>query len=281
VDQLLVEKRAQSRRWQIGKSSERRFCARGKVHKETHNKSIQNRERPDHGLRKIKWPGSYGSRFCIDSYFCYQHAPRAPREISFCTAFSLLRCRREAAIMSTKIRATIEDLYNIPENGKAEIINGEIVRFMPTGGKPGRAAGNIFFSLRSHEQTGLDGCALGDNIGFIVDLPNRDSFSPDAAWYTGEFEGLKFLQGAPRFAVEVRSENDYGRQAEREMAEKRRDYFAAGTLVVWDVDLLSDEVIKVYRSTDPENPTIYRRGEVAEADPAVPGWTMPVEELFK
>jgi Uma2 family endonuclease len=64
------------------------------------------------------------------------------------------------------------------------------------------------------------------------------------------------------------------------MAEKRQDYFAAGTLVVWDVDLLSDDVIKVYRATDPANPTIYRRGEVAEAEPAVPGWRMAVDELF-
>jgi hypothetical protein len=39
-------------------------------------------------------------------------------------------------------------------------------------------------------------------------------------------------------------------------------------------------VVKVYRYTDPDNPTIYRRGEVAEAEPAVPGWTMPVDELF-
>ncbi len=91
---------------------------------------------------------------------------------------------------------------------------------------------------------------------------------------------MKFLTGAPIFAVEVRSENDYGPQAEQEMAEKRRDYFAAGTLVVWDVDLLSDDVVRVYRTTDPTNPTIYRRGEIAEAEPAVPGWRMPVDELF-
>jgi hypothetical protein len=29
--------------------------------------------------------------------------------------------------MITKTQATIEDLYNIPENGKAEIVNGELV----------------------------------------------------------------------------------------------------------------------------------------------------------
>ena len=86
--------------------------------------------------------------------------------------------------MSTRTKATIEDLYNIPGNGKAEIINGEVVRIMPTGGKPGRASGNVFFSLRSHEKKTGGGYAFPDNVGFIVDLPNRQSFSPDAAWYT-------------------------------------------------------------------------------------------------
>lgn len=182
--------------------------------------------------------------------------------------------------MSSRTRATIEDLYNIPGNGKAEIINGEVVRIMPAGGVPGRASGNVFFSLRSYEKTVGGGYAFPDNVGLIVDLPNRRSFSPDAAWYTGELEGMKFLSGAPTFAVEVRSENAYGAAAERELAEKRRDYFAAGSMVVWDVDLLSDDVISVYRFTEPEIPTIYRQGDIAEAEPAVPGWTMPVNELF-
>ena len=61
---------------------------------------------------------------------------------------------------------------------------------------------------------------------------------------------MKFFQGAPVFAVEIRSENDYGPAAEREMAAKRADYFAAGTLVVWDVDLLGDETVRVFRSSD-------------------------------
>jgi Uma2 family endonuclease len=82
------------------------------------------------------------------------------------------------------------------------------------------------------------------------------------------------------FAVEVRSEGDYGPRAERKIAAKRADYFAAGTLVVWDVDLLSENVVRVYRSSDPENPAIYRRGQVAEAEPAVPGWSVAVDDLF-
>jgi Uma2 family endonuclease len=46
--------------------------------------------------------------------------------------------------------------------------------------------------------------------------------------------GRKFFPQPPDFAVEVRSEDDYGPLAERELADKRADYFAVGTQVVWD-----------------------------------------------
>ena len=186
--------------------------------------------------------------------------------------------------MSTKVipkpRATVEDLYHVPEHGKAELINGEVVRFMPTGGIPSLASVRIWRSLDEYALTHGGGHAVPDNAGFIVDLPHRGSFSPDTAWWTGEVT-MKFFDGAPAFAAEVRSEGDYGKAAEEEMAAKRRDYFDAGTLVVWDVDLLSEEVVRVYRASDPEAPTIYRRGEVAEAEPSVPGWQFPVDELFR
>lgn len=182
--------------------------------------------------------------------------------------------------MTTRAQATIEDLYHIPENGKAEIVDGELVLMAPTGFLPGYAATEILVSLREHQRRTKSGYAIGDNVGFIVSLPNRCSFSPDAARHTGKPTGMKFLEGAPVFAVEVRSEGDYGPQAERAMAAKRRDYFAAGTLCVWDVDLLNSDVIKAYHHDDPETPIIFRRGDVADADDAVPGWTIAVEDLF-
>jgi len=174
--------------------------------------------------------------------------------------------------------ATIEDLSRTP--GKAELVDGKILHFSPTGGLRGFAGDEIFVSLREYVRRTGRGFAVGDNKAFRVNLPRRKSFSPDAAFYVGPSPGMKFLAGAPVFAVEVRSERDYGPRAERTLARKRADYFAAGTLVVWDVDLLSDEIVRVYRASDPELPTIYHRGEVAEAEPAVPGWTMPVDDLF-
>jgi Uma2 family endonuclease len=181
--------------------------------------------------------------------------------------------------MTTKAEATIEDLYKAP--GKAEIVDGELKLMSPTGDDPGYAGDEIFVSLREYARSKKSGRAVGDNKAFIVNLPNRKSFSPDAAFYIGQSAGMKFFAGAPVFAAEVRSENDYGSSAERKMAQKRADYFAAGTRVVWDVDLLSEDVIKVYRSTDPETPVIYRRNQIAEAEPALPGWLMAVNDLFQ
>jgi Uma2 family endonuclease len=179
--------------------------------------------------------------------------------------------------MSTKVEATIEDLYKV--EGKAELVNGEIILMSPTGGLSGYAGDEIFSSLFAYSKHRKIGLAVGDNKAFVVNLPNRKSFSPDVAFYVGAVT-MKFFEGAPVFAVEIRSEGDYGSRAERRLAQKRADYFAAGTLVVWDVDLLSEDVVRVYRSSDPERATIYHRGEIAEAEPAVPGWTMVVDDLF-
>lgn len=182
--------------------------------------------------------------------------------------------------MTAKTEATIDDLYRVPENGKAELVNGELVLMSPTGGVPGRAAGRIYRILDDYERTVGGGYAFPDNVGFIVNLPNRRSFSPDAAFYRGELRGGLFLEGAPIFAVEVRSTDDYGPKAELRLAQKRADYFAAGTLVVWDVDVLRDKLVRVYRAADAENPTHYRSGAVAEAEPAVPGWTLQVDDIL-
>jgi Uma2 family endonuclease len=119
-------------------------------------------------------------------------------------------------------------------------------------------------------------------MGFAVpELPSgRESFSPDASYYPGPFppDNMRFIEGAPTFAVEVRSENDYGPAAETEQADKRADYFQAGTLVVWDVDPLSETVTR-HRASDP-TPVVFGRGDTADAEPGVPGWRMAVDDIF-
>lgn len=179
-------------------------------------------------------------------------------------------------ILKLTRRATLDDLYGLDE--KAELVDGEIV-LMGSGFHPTRAAGAVYRALFDHERRRGGGYALTDGAVFAVALPHRQSFCPDASWLDGEPRGGRFILGAPALAVEVRSEGDYGLRAERDMAAKRADYFAAGTKVVWDVDVLREGVVRVYRADEPECPAVYRRGEVAEAEPAVPGWRMAVDDV--
>ena len=151
----------------------------------------------------------------------------------------------------------------------------------PTGHRPHRIADNIFVSLRTFEQVTRLGVAYSDNVAFLCDLPNRGSFAPDTSYYTGPLPTNPddFLPAAPDLAVEVRSKGDYGPAAEKEMKAKRRDYFDAGTKVVWDVDP-KKKTVAVYRASNPNRPTIYQIGQVAEAEPALVGWRMAVDEIF-
>ncbi|WP_165245027.1 Uma2 family endonuclease [Paludisphaera soli] len=176
--------------------------------------------------------------------------------------------------------ATLDDLARV--EGKAELVSGRIVHALPTGFRPGRVAARIFRSLDDFAEATGRGVALPDNVGFAVPelSSGRESFSPDAAYYLGPLPSnpMRFLQGPPTFAVEVRSENDFG-PAEAGMAAKRADYFEAGTLVVWDVDPIGGMVRK-YRTDDAARPIEFVPDQEADAEPAVPGWRLAVERIF-
>lgn len=181
----------------------------------------------------------------------------------------------------TQRRATLADLAR--EKGKAELIDGRIVRFMPTGDWPSLIAGEIFVNLRQYAKKRKKGRAYPDGVGYGFPklASGRESLSPDASYFLGppKPKNMSYIEGVPVFAAEVRSENDYGPAAELALAAKRADYFAAGTHVVWDVDPIN-ETVTVYRADKPDQPKTYRRGETAEARPALPGWRMDIAELF-
>lgn len=178
-------------------------------------------------------------------------------------------------------RATLDDL--LKTEGKAELVGGRIVEQMPTGHLPNRIAGRIFISLNTYSDASGVGVAYIDSMGFAVgELPSgRESFSPDASYYTGPLPSnpMRFVEGPPTFAAEVRSESDYGSAAERDMTAKREDYFQAGTLVVWDVDPVAGCIWK-YSAARPDQPERFGRGDQADAEPAVPGWRVAVDWIF-
>jgi Uma2 family endonuclease len=183
---------------------------------------------------------------------------------------------------ATRVVATLDDLSRV--EGKAELIAARIVHLMPTGFLPNLVAGRIYRSLAEYADATGRGVAFANNMGFAVPelSSGRESFSPDAAFHLGPLpsDQMNFVPGAPTLAVEVRSKSDYGDAAEEAMAAKRTDYFLAGTLIVWDVDPIG-KCIRVYHATTPDDPAVFKEGQLADAEPAVPGWRVAVDDLFR
>lgn len=102
---------------------------------------------------------------------------------------------------------------------------------------------------------------------------------PDLAFFSRQrFRGRKkrgepILDLAPDLAVEVLSKSN----TRREMDRKLREYFAAGTRLVWYVDP-KKRCVSVY--TQPGQPTLLREDQVLDGGAVLPGFTLPLRELF-
>jgi Uma2 family endonuclease len=182
--------------------------------------------------------------------------------------------------MVTNARATLDDLYNASKDGKYELVDGRLVHMSPTGLRPTRISQRICRALEDYEDETGSGIAVADNAGFVVQEPELRTFSPDVAFIRGVIEETDdFVHGMPIFAVEIRSKGDHTTRKDQEYAEKRAAYFAAGTHVVWDVNP-RNRTIRSYRADIPNEPRIFRAGDTADAEPALPGWRVSVAHLM-
>jgi Uma2 family endonuclease len=78
----------------------------------------------------------------------------------------------------------------------------------------------------------------------------------------------------PDLAVEVLSRSN----TRREMKRKRREYFAAGTRLVWEVDP-DLRVVNVY--TDPEKFTSLNESQSVDGGDVLPGFTLSIRKWFE
>ena len=188
-----------------------------------------------------------------------------------------------SALSLSSLSYTLDDLLLV--EGKAELVGGRIIQSTPSGYIPSRVAFEIAILLRAYAAALGRGIAFADGVGYAIRPPlasGRQSFSPDASYYVGPPppDGMKFVEGPPVLAVEVRSEGDYSAKAQVEIADKRADYFDAGTAVVWDVDPLAKTIV-AYRATSPRQPQVVNSGQIADAEPSLPGFRVNVSDVFK
>lgn len=124
------------------------------------------------------------------------------------------------------------------------------------------------------ERHGL-GLVLGESALMRISGQLR---MPDAAFFSAgriPAQGLarKIMPAGPDLAVEVLSDSNTAAEMER----KRGEYFAAGTVLVWEVEP-ELRLVRVYTAPDTFH-TVHEDGTL-EGEPALPGFRLPLRELF-
>ena len=148
----------------------------------------------------------------------------------------------------------------------------------PPGGEHGDIASIIDGSLGVHVRRHRLGRTLVDT-GFLL-ATNPDTVrAPDVSFISRERpEAARrirgFIPGAPDLAVEVISPNDLY----TEVAEKVAEYLAHGARMVLVVNPRRPEVA-VHRPGQPVR--LLTVDDVIDGEDVVPGWTLPVRELFE
>ena len=181
---------------------------------------------------------------------------------------------------TTTRRVTAEELLRMPRGGfRYELVRGELRKMPPAGQTHGEYALSIGASLRAHARANGLGKAYGAETGFKLGSDPDHVRAPDAAFVSNERlrqigESAGFALGAPDLAVEVMSPND--RYAD--VGEKVADWLDAGTLAVVVVEPRS-RTVRVHRSqADVED---LGESDTLEVGDVVPGWRMPVREIFE
>ena len=175
------------------------------------------------------------------------------------------------------------DLERFPEDGyQYEIWHGELVRMAPAGGRHGECEANLVTAL--HQQTrGLGRVYTGDT-GFLLHEDPDELVSPDVAFVRLErlpppAERVSYLRVVPDLAIEIRSPSE----TDAEVQAKVALYLRTGVQLVWLVDPRQQTIDEVRPSTAASPGTKRLRaeaGDVLKAEAVVPGFRLPLSEVF-
>jgi len=177
-------------------------------------------------------------------------------------------------------RMTIEEFERRYLGKRAELWRGEVREYMPAGPKHGEVALNIGAAIRTFAKQHQLGTAFAAETGFIVRTPQGESvLAPDAAFIRrerlpqGEFPA-GFCTVIPDLVVEVVSPSD----SYADMRQKVDEWLAAGVSMVWVVDP-QRRAVEIWQPG--ETPQNLGEQDLLLGDPILPGFQLPVKELFE
>lgn len=174
---------------------------------------------------------------------------------------------------------TAEDLLALPDDGLLrELVDGEVIVTPPPGEEHGAVAAQILIELGSHVFAHDLGIVHAAGTGFRVAQDPDTVLAPDAAFVSRErieqaAIGKGYRAGAPDLAMEVVSPGDTFAKVEAKVTR----WLGAGCRMVVVVNP-ERRAATVYRSRD--DIVLLTEGDVLDGGDVVPGWTLPLREIF-
>jgi Uma2 family endonuclease len=168
---------------------------------------------------------------------------------------------------------TADELLQLPDDGmRYELVEGELRKMSPAGARHGRVSAEIVWSLMDHMKRQRTGAVYSSETGFRISRQPDTVRAPDAAYVRSErvTDTAGFFDGPPDAAFEVVSPGD----TYTEIEEKTLAWLRAGTKIVVVVDPRT-KTARVHRPGSASNAE-----DVIEIDDVIPGWRLPLAELF-
>jgi Uma2 family endonuclease len=175
-------------------------------------------------------------------------------------------------------RLTYPELRLMPDDGKRyELIDGEVFVTPSPSEKHQRVLGNLFLSISHHVRT--------KNLGRVYIAPfdvvfgEKTALQPDLLFVSAGRLGIigpEYVLGAPDLVVEVLS--PYRQSYDR--VTKLEQYALHGVNEYWVIDPIVESVeIYVLAGTKYELKGSFAGEEILQS-PLLPGWEIPVGNLF-
>ncbi len=174
---------------------------------------------------------------------------------------------------------TVKDLEKLQidyPDYQMELVAGEIIVMSPSGLESGEIAAAIVAYLWNWVRPRKLGRVIGSSGGFRLPNADEDIRTPDASFIRAE-KLLRptedYVKLVPDLIFEVKSKSD----KLPKLRQKIQEFIELGTVVGVLVDPRS-RTMEVYRCQ--QEKIVLRDGDVLEVEEILPGWKLPVVEVW-
>jgi Uma2 family endonuclease len=181
--------------------------------------------------------------------------------------------------MATSTRIwTDEELLALPDDGKYELVDGELLYMSPAGARHGRIISRLNVALGTFVNSRGSGDVFDGQTGYRWAAAGGNLRSPDLSFVAaGRLEqGIPtgFIHLAPDLAIEVLSPSERA----GEIAQKVAEYLSVGVRLLWVIDPEKNSAV-VYRPG--LRPRTVRGTESLEGEDVLPGFAHPLADIFE